>query len=62
MKKYIAPETVEFCLQTDNMLALSMNPGNGTVIPVDTDPTLQLTRGMGWNSDDWTDTGDDEEF
>lgn len=65
MKKYIAPETVVFCLQTENMLALSLisgQNGNTTVIDVDTDPTQQLTRGMGWNSADWTDVEGEDEF
>ena len=58
MKTYIAPVTVEFCLEAQNMLALSLVSGQGgntEVIDVGQDPTLQLTRDGGWGCENWTD-------
>lgn len=63
MKTYIAPVTVEFCFEAQNMIALSIVSGKGgdtTVIDVESDPTKQLTRDGGWSSENWT-TLDDEE-
>ncbi len=65
MKKYIAPTTTTVCIQTENMLALSLVSGQGgntTVIDVEEDPTKQLSRGMGWSSDNWADMSEEEDF
>lgn len=65
MKKYIAPTTTTVCIQTENMLALSLVSGQGgntTVIDVEEDPTKQLSRGMGWSSDNWSDMSEEEGF
>ena len=62
MKTYIAPVTVEFCFEAQNMLALSIVSGQGgntTVIDPEI-PGNQLTRGSGWGSENWTSFDDEE--
>lgn len=62
MKTYIAPVTVEFCLEAQNMLALSLvsgQSGNTEVIDVGNYPSLQLTRNSAWSSENWTDFDDE---
>ena len=63
METYIAPVTVEFCFEAQNMIALSIVSGKGgntTVIDVDTDSKLQLTRDGGWGCENWTSFDDEE--
>ena len=61
MKTYIAPVTVEFCFEAQNMIALSMvsNSGNPVVINPET-PGAQLTRDGGWDRENWTSFDDEE--